>query len=149
MNNEQQSKTIKLTETDYLVAALKVFTENIKVYHRNMYGSEFLAAHEFTGTIYNYLDEMTDEVIEMFMPLNYTEIRLDIACILYDVFPPQPVSIEDALVETLDHLEDIIYQIDSTKTVPQGELPAFVVSKLEEYEYQLSVYIYKLNQLLS
>ena len=98
MNNEP-TRVISISATDYLVAALKVFTENIKVYHRNMYGSEFLAAHEFTGTIYDYLDEMTDEVIEMFMPLDYTEIGLDIACMLYDVFPPQSVVVDDALRE--------------------------------------------------
>ena len=143
MNNEPQFQTISISATDYLVAALKVFTENIKVYHRNMYGSEFLAAHEFTGTIYDYLDEMTDKVIEMFMPLDYTEIGLDVACMLYDVFSPQSVVVDDALLKTLDHIEELNSIIFDVK---ESDIPAFVVSKLEEYEYQLSVFIYKLNQ---
>lgn len=137
--------------TDHkLIGALKVHAENIKVYHRNMVGPGFLAAHDFTETIYSYLNDITDEIIEMFMVLGYIEIDLYIAVLLFDITTPHKINVNEALNYTLNHLEEIQSLIYDVKTVKQEDaLPDYIISKLEEYEYELSVFIYKLNQILA
>lgn len=118
-----------------LVSKLKMATHNVQVIHRNMYGIGFLSAHQLTETYYQYLIEMTDEVIEMFMSLGFQEPSLDRALRTTDSLKGEKIKFTAGLNQVRDIFLDLIATLDKTKET----LPHDLSDRLEEHKIWLRV----------
>lgn len=127
-----------------LVCELKVYTDTIKMLHRNIYGENFLQIHEFLREIYEYLDNMNDEVIEMNIPLGFKEPSIKEAVSRMLVYGTRDYECEEAVILTECLLNRIIVSLIDSK----DDMPDFIISKFEEYEYDLNVFTYKLGRIM-
>lgn len=116
-----------------LISMLKIATHNVQVIHRNMYGVGFLSAHELSETYYNYLQERTDELIELFMTLGFNEPGLDKALRTSDSLEGEKIKFTAGLATIREIFQDLMVQIDRTKET----LPGDISEVLEDFKVWL------------
>jgi DNA-binding ferritin-like protein len=116
-----------------LIGVLKVYSDNIKILHRNLFGEGFFADHELIGGYYEMLDEMIDDVAEIGIALGISEPNFLEASGYAESLKVRSYNNYEAFNIIRLIFEEIIDMID----VAKDGIPSDVVSKLEEYQYNL------------
>ena len=116
-----------------LMSALKIFTHNIQVLHRNVIGENWFTDHETFEEYYQELNDITDDVIEIAMTMNLGEPSLDKALTFYNSFGGMRITSEDSFQRIQKMFLELIELFEEVKP----DLKADVVSKFEEYQYWL------------
>jgi DNA-binding ferritin-like protein len=116
-----------------LIGVLKVSSDNVKILHRNLFGEGFFADHELIGKYYEILDEMIDDIAEIGIGLGVSEPNFLEASGYTESLTVRAYTNYEAFNIIRLIFEEIINMID----VEKDGLPSDVVSKLEEYQYNL------------
>lgn len=129
-----------------LVSALKVTEQNLQVLHRNIYGRDFFTAHNLLEEYYRYIGNMTDEIIEIFMTLGFTEPSIETACKSFDSISGNSIKVPAALILVRDMFLELMVLIDKAKET----LPHDISDMLEEHKIWLRLEAnYKVARFLS
>ena len=116
-----------------LMSALKIFTHNIQVLHRNVIGENWFIDHQTFEGYYQKLSNITDDVIEIAMTMNLGEPSLDKALTFYNSLGGMRITSEDSFQRIQKMFLELIELFEEVK----ADLKPDVVSKFEEYQYWL------------
>ena len=129
-----------------LMSALKIFTHNIEVLHRNVTGETWFTDHEIFHEYYKELNNIRDDVIEIAMTMNLGEPSLDQALTFYNSLGGMRITSEDSFQRIQKMFLELIELFEEVK----ADLKPDVISKFEEYQYWLRKEAnYKIRQRLS
>ncbi len=117
-----------------LMSMLKVIPDNVRVLHRNLIGAGWFADHKELGKIYDALDEVADDVMEIAMSLGHAEPSLAEAVSEYESIGGSAYENEQAWSMLHAMLLDLHEEIGNH----EGSVPGDVWNKLEEHQYYLN-----------
>jgi hypothetical protein len=117
-----------------LLSMLKVIPDNVRVLHRNLVGDVWFADHKELGKIYEALDGIADDVIEIAMSLGHAEPSLAEAVSEYESIGGSAYENEQAWSMLHAMLLDLHEEIGNH----EGSVPGDVWNKLEEHQYYLN-----------
>ena len=118
-----------------LMSALKVYTHNLQVIHRNLIGDGWFSDHELIGSYYEELGEMMDDVIEIAMAFGEKEPSLAVALIDHESLSGFDMQNYEAFTHIQNIFHTLINRFEEVKET--RDLPSDVISKFEEYQYWL------------
>lgn len=118
-----------------LIKYLKVCSQNIQTLHRHLRSDNFFKEHEILGEYYQKIDEYIDLVTELGMATGYSDATIKEAVEQYIVLDGKDYSRKEAFNYVYKAFNEIIDIIDAI--IP--DLKGYVVNKLEEIQYYLSI----------
>ena len=117
-----------------LLAYLKIAYHNLTTLHRNLvHDAGWFGNHEQLGDWYNQISDQLDDLTETGIALGIAEPSIKDAVLAYsgDVISCEPRE----LPETLRIAQSILLQASDMMQAAEGNVPAAVANKLQEYEY--------------
>lgn len=118
----------------YLMNLTKILSDNIRILHRNLIGTNWFDTHELLEKYYKYIDDVQDDINEIGIMLGLKEQSV---LHLIDVYPAVPTPFNftevDALQYVYNFFKDLIEAIENVK----DDVPGDVYSHLEEYIFFL------------
>ena len=131
-----------------LMGYLKITAQNIRMLHRHLVGGNWFGDHEKLGEYYEKIDDIEDSVTETGLFLGYQDITISEASTMFTVLEPKKFTCDEAFSLVKTYFNNIIEMFGVVKK--KCDLPAAVVSKFEEYEYDLMLEgQYKLGRMLT
>ena len=123
-----------MNEVQKLLAYLKIAYHNLTTLHRNLvHDAGWFGNHEQLGDWYNQISDQLDDLTETGIALGIAEPSIKDAVLAYsgDVITCEPRE----LPETLRIAKSILLQASDMMQAAEGNVPAAVDNKLQEYEY--------------
>ena len=123
-----------MTEYQKLLAYLKIAYHNLTTLHRNLvHDAGWFGNHEQLGDWYNQISDQLDDLTETGIALGIAEPSIKDAVLAYsgDIITCEPRE----LSETLRIAKSILLQASDMMQAAEGNVPAAVANKLQEYEY--------------
>ena len=117
-----------------LLAYLKIAYHNLTTLHRNLvHDAGWFGNHEQLGDWYNQISDQLDDLTETGIALGFAEPSIKDAVLAYsgDIITCEPRE----LSETLRIAKSILLQASDMMQAAEGNVPAAVANKLQEYEY--------------
>ena len=117
-----------------LLAYLKIAYHNLTTLHRNLvHDAGWFGNHEQLGDWYNQISDQLDDLTETGIALGIAEPSIKDAVLAYsgDIITCEPRE----LSETLRIAKSILLQASDMMQAAEGNVPAAVANKLQEYEY--------------
>jgi DNA-binding ferritin-like protein len=128
-----------------LMSMLKVIPDNVRVLHRNLIGAGWFADHKELGKIYDALDGVADDVMEIAISLGNQEPSLAEAAAEYESIGGRAYTNEQVWGMVRAMLLDLHEELGAQ----EGKVPGDVWNKLEEHQYYLNKLAnYKIGQRL-
>lgn len=120
-----------------LMSELKVMADNIKYLHKNIVGKTFFEDHEELSEIYEYFDEMADDVTETILAMNngVSEISTAEASHFCDLTVSGLYTTTNAYAVVEMYCNRLIDCFERCKN-DEG-VKNFIASKWEEYQFWL------------
>ena len=120
-----------------LMCMLKIISDNIRILHRNLKGSHYMGIHSYLGDLYEEIDEMCDDIVEISIASGLTEPNVVKAAEIYPCISTNRLmkgfTAKEALSFVYKYFNDLI---DAMKNAKKG-VPDFIKAKLDEYQYWL------------
>ena len=123
-----------MNEFQKLLAYLKIAYHNLTTLHRNLvHDAGWFGNHEQLGDWYNQISDQLDDLTETGIALGIAEPSIKDAVLAYsgDIITCEPRE----LSETLRIAKSILLQASDMMQAAEGNVPAAVANKLQEYEY--------------
>ena len=123
-----------MAEYQKLLAYLKIAYHNLTTLHRNLvHDAGWFGNHEQLGDWYNQISDQLDDLTETGIALGIAEPSIKDAVLAFsgDVISCEPRE----LPETLRIAQSILLQASDMMQAAEGNVPAAVANKLQEYEY--------------
>ena len=123
-----------MTEYQKLLSYMKIAYHNLTTLHRNLvHDAGWFGNHEQLGDWYNQISDQLDDLTETGIALGIAEPSIKDAVLAYsgDVISCEPRE----LPETLRIAQSILLQASDMMQAAEGNVPAAVANKLQEYEY--------------
>ena len=123
-----------MNEYQKLLAYLKIAYHNLTTLHRNLvHDAGWFGNHEQLGDWYNQISDQLDDLTEAGIALGIAEPSIKDAVLAYsgDIITCEPRE----LSETLRIAKSILLQASDMMQAAEGNVPAAVANKLQEYEY--------------
>ena len=117
-----------------LMSMLKVIPDNVRVLHRNLIGAGWFADHKELGKIYDALDGVADDVMEIAISLGNQEPSLAEAAAEYESIGGRAYTNEQVWGMVRAMLLDLHEELGAQ----EGKVPGDVWNKLEEHQYYLN-----------
>ena len=125
---------IIINEFQKILAYLKIAYHNLTTLHRNLvHDAGWFGNHEQLGDWYNQISDQLDDLTETGIALGIAEPSIKDAVLAFsgDVISCEPRE----LPETLRIAQSILLQASDMMQAAEGNVPAAVANKLQEYEY--------------
>ena len=123
-----------MAEYQKLLMYLKIAYHNLTTLHRNLvHDAGWFGNHEQLGDWYNQISDQLDDLTETGIALGIAEPSIKDAVLAYsgDIITCEPRE----LPETLRIAKSILLQASDMMQAAEGNVPAAVANKLQEYEY--------------
>ena len=123
-----------MTEYQKLLSYLKIAYHNLTTLHRNLvHDAGWFGNHEQLGEWYGQISDQLDDLTETGIAMGYAEPAIKDAVLAYsgDIITCEPRE----LSETLRIAKSILLQASDMMQAAEGNVPAAVANKLQEYEY--------------
>jgi DNA-binding ferritin-like protein len=119
-----------------LLGTLKVIQDNVRMVHRNLVGPGWFADHKEFGKMYDAIDEMADDVIEIAISLGVEEPNLSESVSLYEPLPSGKKYDNATAFKLIEAMFMDLHGVFEEEKSAEG-LPGEVFNQFEEYQYFL------------
>lgn len=123
-----------MAEYQKLLMYLKIAYHNLTTLHRNLvHDAGWFGNHEQLGDWYNQISDQLDDLTETGIALGFAEPSIKDAVLAFsgDVISCEPRELPDSLRIA----QSILLQASDMMQAAEGNVPAAVANKLQEYEY--------------
>lgn len=115
-----------------LIGYIKITGQNIRTLHRHLVWDNWFDNHEKLGEYYDYIDEMEDDIVELFLASGFKDMNIYDASQKYHVLECRDYRYDEAFLLVKGYFTRILNMIVRFKE--ENELPTAITTKLEEYE---------------